>query len=104
MKLKFAAPFALAAGFAAFATPAEEHKDKMKNVSVTGCLAMGAVNAPNEFVITEDGTGRRVTVTGSNLAKHNNHKVKLTGDRDAQNADRMTVTKVEHISDSCSAK
>jgi len=104
MKRKFATAFVLAGGLTLFGAPPDHDKDKMKGASVTGCLSMGSPSNTNEFVITEDGTNRKITVTGTDLAKHNNHKVKLTGDHHASKTDHMTVTKVEHISETCTPK
>jgi len=86
----------------AFANQAGEHKDK--EATVTGCLAKGS--GQGEFTITEEGTGKRWTVVagaGMDLAKHDTHKVTLTVAPDPQKADRMTVTKAEHVANTCSA-
>ncbi|MDX2179960.1 MAG: hypothetical protein SFV18_10240 [Bryobacteraceae bacterium] len=98
----WALALALAFGSVTFANQAAEQKNS-ENV-VTGCLTMGS--ASGEFVITEEGTGKRWTVvagTGMDLAKHDKHKVKLTVTPDPQKPDRMTVTKAEHVANTCSA-
>lgn len=77
----------------------KDHKEH-KQGAITGCLASSGQNE-QEFVLTEEGTNRRVTVTGQNLSKHANHKVRITGDPVSGQTDRLTVTKVEHLADTC---
>jgi hypothetical protein len=38
------------------------------------------------------------------LGKHANHKVRVTGKNDTQNANRLTVTTIKHIANSCVAR
>lgn len=105
MRSRFACNAALVCGLAMSAGTlmAADDKTKDKNVVVTGCLTKDAEGST--YVITEDGTSRKVTLSGGmDVSKHVNHKVKLTGDRDMNNADKITVTKVEHISDTCAAR
>ncbi len=66
---------------------------------MTGCLT----EQDGSFMLgTQD--GGKVSVSGSEaLAKHKNHTVKLTGRKsDEGGKTTLSVTKIEHVSDSCS--
>lgn len=73
-----------------------------KETTITGCLTKSA-NA-GEYVLTDEKTGATTTVMGpSTLEKHSaNHKVELTGTESTQGGKTMMhVSKIRHISDSC---
>jgi hypothetical protein len=94
----------VATGAGQAATEQKEREAKGK-VTITGCLVAGASESSGEFILTENGAGRKVMVSGhKDLGKHVNHKVKVTGKNDTQKADRMTVEKIEHIADTCVAR
>jgi hypothetical protein len=79
----------------------KDRKEHKQGGAITGCLTPATGQNQQDFVLTEEGTNRRITLTGQDLSKHANHKVRVTGDQVSGQTDRMTVTKVEHISDSC---
>jgi hypothetical protein len=82
----------------------KNQQDKTKNMSMTGCLSKDASGA---FVITDETSGAKTTVTGvSDLEKHSaNHKVTLTGKMSADSSGRpvFEATRLQHVSDTCKA-
>jgi hypothetical protein len=75
--------------------------DKMgKETTVTGCLSKGAGDG---YVLTNEKSGKTTMVTGpSDLEKHVNHKVKLTGTSSTAGGTRvLNVAKIDHISETC---
>lgn len=103
MKLRLAGAALFACSMFAAQEAQDPHKHAGKEVTVTGCLLTGP--SASMYVFTEEGTGKRMTVSGgdTDLSKHANHKVKITGATDTEKENHVTVTKVEHISDTCSA-
>ena len=89
---------------ASYGQQPDQERDRMKNppVTVTGCLDKG--ENPNEFVLTDSSSGTKMIVTGSpDLEKHAaKHIEKLTGTASEDNKS-FTVSKVEHVADSCQA-
>jgi len=75
---------------------------KGNEMTMTGCLTKGA-DVPQHYSFVDQKTGKKWTVTGpANLEKHSaNHTVRITGN---QTAKVFTVTKVEHISETCNPK
>ncbi len=66
--------------------------------SITGCL--NPAEAEGYFVIEDEETGEKTTVTGlDSLARHsNNHKVTVTGSIEAEDGKEvMKVTKVQML-------
>ena len=93
----------LAAG--AFAQDDKQGADRQKNeTTMTGCLNK---DASGGYVLTDEKTGMKQTVTGSaDLEKHStNHKVTLTGmsKTDANGKPVFEVTKISHVSPTCKA-
>ena len=84
----------------------DKSKDKMQHgKTMTGCLSTAP--SGNEYVFVEEGTGKQITVAGNaDLAKHAaNHTVKITtAPAEAASTSPATVTKIEHVSNSCPAK
>jgi len=82
-----------------------EAKGGAKATTMTGCLSK---DSSGNFVLTDESTGVKTTVTGpADLEKHSaNHKVKLTGSTKADTAGKsmFEVTKIQHVSETCSAK
>jgi hypothetical protein len=64
--------------------------------TITGCLE--ASEAQGAYVLQADG-GQQVTIQGSDLAQHVNHRVIITGGIDRTSAIRPTA--VETVSTSC---
>jgi hypothetical protein len=90
------------AGTLFLAAPAQESQKQDQKESLVGCLTRGAM--PGEFILTEEKSGDRIVVTGSeDLDKHaENHKLKLMGTRTNEKGKTVfRVAMVEHISDSC---
>jgi hypothetical protein len=71
-----------------------------KEMTVTGCLSKGAGDG---YVLTNEKTGTTTKVMGpSDLEKHVNHKVKLTGASSTEGGTRvLNVAKIDHISETC---
>jgi len=88
-------------GAPAFSQDAQPAKGK--EMTMTGCLTKAADNIPQHFSFTDQKTGKKMTVTGpADLEKHSaNHTVKITG---ATTGKVFTVSKVEHVSQTCEAK
>src|SRR5262245_9868327 len=76
-----------------------EQSDRPGVTSFTGCLT----EQQGTFVITTP-SGDQVTAKGStDLSKHKDHTVKLTGTATDEGGRKMlNVTKIEHVSASCS--
>jgi len=83
--------------------PGQNQRDRMAT-TLTGCLNK---DASGSYMIT-DSSGVKTTVSGgADLEKHsNNHKVTLTGavKTDASGNSIFEVTKLTHVSDTCSAQ
>ena len=81
----------------------EAQPAKGKEMTMTGCLTKSTDNIPQHFSFTDQKTGKKMTVTGpADLEKHStNHTVKITG---ATTGKVFTVSKVEHVSQTCEAK
>jgi hypothetical protein len=84
----------------------DKGKGKMHGKTMTGCLSKSA--SGTEYLFVEEGTGKQITVAGNpDLSKHAaNHKVKITTAAETPSSTEgatVTVSKIEHISDSCSA-
>jgi hypothetical protein len=80
-------------------------RDRAKSeTTMTGCLNKADTGS---FVLTDEKTGVKTTVTGSSdLEKHaSNNKVTLTGTAkaDANGNQVFEVTKIHHVADSCKA-
>jgi hypothetical protein len=96
------------AGFFAGRVVAQEPESNnlQKETSMTGCLNKGG--GSGEYTLTDDKTGQKTTVMGtSELEKHaSNHKVTLTGrtTTDAKGNQVFEVTKIKHVSASCTAE
>jgi hypothetical protein len=80
-------------------------RDRAKSeTTMTGCLNKAESGS---FVLTDEKTGVKTTVTGpSDLEKHSgNNKVTLTGTAkaDANGNQIFEVTKIHHVADSCKA-
>jgi hypothetical protein len=73
-----------------------------QEMTMTGCLTKGS-DVPQHFTFVDQKSGRKYTVTGSpDLEKHSsNHTVTITG---ATTAKVFSVTKLEHVSDTCESK
>ena len=83
-------------------------QDKQKSAgaatTMTGCLSKDATGS---YVLTDENTGAKTTVTGvSDLEKHSaNHKVTLTGSsRENGGQQVFEATKLHHVSDTCKGK
>lgn len=108
MKLTLLATLALLGmSSAAFSQADDKGKDKTtQGKTMTGCLS----TAPGgtTYTFTEEGTGKQITVAGHpDLSKHAaNHTVKITtaSGTPASDSSAVTVSKIEHVSDSCTAK
>jgi hypothetical protein len=101
--MKFANLFSIAAVSGGLMAAPQDTKApaKMgKETIVIGCLSKGAGDG---YVLTNDKTGKTTMVTGpSELEKHVNHKVKVTGTSSTEGGTRvMNVTKIDHISETC---
>lgn len=85
-----------------FAQDQSQSRDRMKAppASITGCLSKA--ESGDQWVLT-DQSGTKMVVTGVDFDKHANQTVKVTG---APSADgkAFTVSKIEHVADSCPAK
>jgi hypothetical protein len=109
--LAVAIAFVFSAGFSltSFAQEPEqqpqqkrERQKDTQTTTLTGCLSKG--DTAEQHVLT-DSQGMKTAVKASygvGLEKHVNHTVKLTGTLNSDDK-TLTVTKVEHISPSCSA-
>jgi hypothetical protein len=77
----------------------QQEADRQAGQSYTGCLT----EQQGSFLL-KTADGGNVTVTGSaDLSKHKNHTVKLTGRMSEDGGKKMlNVTKIEHVSASCS--
>jgi hypothetical protein len=80
-------------------------RDRVKTeTTMTGCLNKGT---SGNYTLTDEKTGVKTTVAGpSDLEKHSaNHKVSLTGTSttDAHGNQVFEVSKIQHISGSCTA-
>jgi len=75
-----------------------QQADRASQETLTGCLT----EEQGSFKLAT-GSGDQVDVTGpAALTKHKNHTVKLTGTTSNEGGKRMmTVTKIEHVSPSC---
>lgn len=94
----------LFAGIASAQEPGSRNRSAGKETSVTGCLTK---SSDGSYVLTDEKTGKQITVTGSaDLEKHSaNHKVRLTGTESSNSSNgpmTMEVTRIQHISPSCS--
>jgi hypothetical protein len=84
----------------------QEKRDRTNEsqTSVTGCLNK---DSSGGYMLTDETTGAKMTVTGSpDLEKYSsNHKVRVTGTlkKDNDNKSVLEVSKVEHVADSCTA-
>ena len=84
--------------------PGSRNRPAGKETSVTGCLTK---SSDGGYVLTDEKTGKQITVTGSaDLEKHSaNHKVRLTGTESGNGTSApmtMEVTRIQHISPTCS--
>ena len=83
--------------------PDQNQRDRMAT-TLTGCLSK---DASGSFVIT-DSSGLKTTVSGTaDLEKHaNNRKLSLTGTAktDASGKPILEVSKLTHISDTCTGQ
>jgi hypothetical protein len=83
--------------------PPQDQRDRMAT-ALTGCLTK---DTSGSYTLT-DTTGLKTTVTGAaDLEKHSkNHKVTLTGTAktDASGKPVFEVTKLTHVSDTCSTQ
>jgi hypothetical protein len=80
----------------------EEGKGKKGATTMTGCLSKG--DMAGEYVLTNEKTGRKTTVTGpADLEKHSaHHKVTLTGSRSMEGGKTVfKVTAIKHVSETC---
>jgi len=76
----------------------EQQADRPSETTLTGCLT----EQSGSFVIATE-AGEQVNVTGSDLAKHKDHTVKLTGTKsDEGGKSTLRVSKIDHVSASCS--
>ena len=106
----FVAGFALCLLAVAIPAAQEEGKPEGKGkkgaTTMTGCLSKG--DMAGEYVLTNEKTGHKTTVTGpADLEKHSkNHKVTLTGltKMDDSGKPIFEVTKITHISDTCTTQ
>ena len=83
----------------------QNERDLMANATtLTGCLNKDASGA---FMLIDEATGVKTTVTGAaDLEKHSvNHKVTLTGTAKVDPAGKpiFEVSKLQHVSDTCKA-
>ena len=82
----------------------DSQRDRMKETVLTGCLNKDSAGS---FILTDEKTGAKMTVTGpSDLEKHSaNHKVTLTGTAktDATGKSAFEVSKIQHVSPTCKA-
>ena len=94
--------FAISAPF--YGQQPEQERDRLviKQVTVTGCLDKG--DAPNQYVLTDLASASKMIVTGApELEQHAaKHTERLTGTPSEDNKS-LTVSKVEHIADTCPA-
>src|SRR3989442_1283255 len=92
--------FCLALPALAPAQTEERDRSKIKQeTTIVGCLSKG--EAPDEFILTDQKAGTKVTVKGvPELDKHATHTVKLTGVA-SDDGKSFTASKVDHVSDSC---
>jgi hypothetical protein len=103
--LGFAAVLAGICASTVFAQADSNQRDRQKNeTTMTGCLNK---DSSGGYTLTDEKTGAKTTVTGTaDLEKHSaNHKVTLTGTEkpDAAGKKSFEVTKIQHISPSCTA-
>ena len=82
----------------AYAQAPDKPANPAGEIAVTGCLKQGA--SAEQYTITDDKTGETYTVTGSELASHVNHTVKLTGEAKGKT---FTAKSVNMVSQTCSA-
>jgi len=76
----------------------QQQADRPSETTLTGCLT----EQSGSFVIATE-AGEQVNVTGSDLAKHKDHTVKLTGTKsDEGGKSTLRVSKIDHVSASCS--
>ena len=96
MLIAFSAPF--------YGQQPDQERDRQKihEVTITGCLDKG--DAPNQYVLTDPGSGSKMIVTGAaELEQHAaKHTEKLTGAPSDDNKS-FAVSKVEHVADTCPA-
>ena len=83
----------------------KNERDRLvSSTTITGCLNKDASGA---YMLTDESTGTKMTVTGAaDLEKHSaNHKVSLTGmaKTDATGKSVFEVTKLKMVSTSCKA-
>lgn len=93
----------LSAGIFAQDQQDKDQRDRMNNATtLTGCLNKDASGA---YMLTDEATGVKTTVTGAaDLEKYSgNHKVTLTGaaKADASGKPIFEVSKLKHVSDTC---
>jgi hypothetical protein len=93
----------LSAGLFAQDQQDKDQRDRMANATtLTGCLNKDASGA---FMLTDETTGVKTTVTGAaDLEKYSgNHKVTLTGaaKNDASGKPIFEVAKLKHVADTC---
>jgi hypothetical protein len=77
----------------------KQQADRPGEQSLTGCLT----EQQGSYMLATS-AGEQVTVTGSpDLSKHKDHTVTLTGKvSDAGGKSTLTVSKIQHVSASCS--
>jgi hypothetical protein len=76
----------------------QQQADRPGEETLTGCLT----EQQGSYMFATQ-SGEQLIVSGSDLAKHKDHTVKLTGKRsDEGGKTKLTVSKIEHVSASCS--
>ena len=77
----------------------QDKKAQGAETTMTGCLMKGA--ADGEFVMADEATGKKYEVSGSELAQHVNHKIRVTGKVANEAGTSVDVNEVEMISTDC---
>jgi hypothetical protein len=77
----------------------QQQADRSGEETLTGCLT----EQQGSYVIATP-SGEQLSVSGAaDLSKHKDHTVKLTGKRSEEGGKtKLTVSKIEHVSASCS--
>ena len=81
----------------------QNQADRMKAppATITGCVTKAETG--DQWMLTDPASGSKIALVGSDLDKHANHIVKVTG-APSEDGKAFTVAKIEHVADSCPAK
>lgn len=76
----------------------QQQADRPGEETLTGCLT----EQQGSYMFATQ-SGEQLTVSGTDLAKHKDHTVRITGKKsDDGGKTKLTVSKIEHVSASCS--